>query len=135
MEILYEIDKIKLKSSVTTMGSYDGIHRGHFQILNKVNSISNQLNTSSVVITFDPHPRNLIGKPKEKVKLLMSLEKKIETIKSFSIDYLVILKFDTNLMNMDAEVFLKKILIKNFNPKCIVSGKNHTFGHNKVWGY
>jgi len=131
MEILYEIDKIKLKSSVTTMGSYDGIHRGHFQILNKVNSISNQLNISSVVITFDPHPGNLIGKPKEKVKLLMSLEKKIETIKSFSIDYLVILKFDANLMNMDAKVFLKKILIKNFNPKCIVSGMNHTFGHNK----
>ena len=131
MEILYEIDKIKLKSSVTTMGSYDGIHRGHFQILNKVNSISNQLNISSVVITFDPHPGNLIGKPKEKVKLLMSLEKKIETIKSFSIDYLVILKFDTNLMNMDAEVFLKKILVKNLSPKYIVSGKNHTFGHRQ----
>ena len=131
MEILYEIDKIKLKSSVTTMGSYDGIHRGHFQILNKVNSISNQLNISSVVITFDPHPGNLIGKPKEKVKLLMSLEKKIETIKSFSIDYLVILKFDTNLMNMDAEVFLKNILIKNFSPTYIVSGENHTFGHKK----
>ena len=131
MEILYEIDKIKLESSVTTIGSYDGIHRGHFHIINKVNSISNQLRTSSVVITFDPHPRNLIGKPKEKVKLLMSLERKIEIIKSFSIDYLVILKFDTNLMNMNAENFLKDILIKNFNPKCIVSGKNHTFGHNR----
>ena len=55
MEIIYGIEKIKLKSSVLTMGSYDGIHRGHFQILNKVNSISNQLNISSVVITFDPH--------------------------------------------------------------------------------
>ena len=131
MEILYKIDKIKLKSSVTTMGSYDGIHRGHFHIINKVHSISNQLNTSSVVITFDPHPRNLIGKPKEKVKLLMSLEKKIELIRSFSIDYLVILKFDTNLMNMDAEVFLNKILVENFNPRCIVSGKNHTFGHKR----
>ena len=111
MEILYGIEKIKFKSCVTTMGSYDGIHRGHFHIINKVNSISNQLNTSSVVITFDPHPRNLIGNPKEKVKLLMSLEKKIELIKSFSIDYLVILKFDTKLMNMDAKVFLEKILI------------------------
>ena len=131
MEILYEIDKIKLKSSVITIGSYDGIHRGHFHIINKVFSISNQLNTSSVVITFDPHPRNLIGNPKEKVKLLMSLEKKIELIKSFSIDYLVILKFDAKLMNMDAEVFLKNFLIKNLNPKCIVSGKNHTFGHNR----
>ena len=131
MEILYNIDKIKLKSSVITIGSYDGIHRGHFHIINKVNSISNQLNTSSVVITFDPHPRNLIGNPKEKVKLLMSLDKKIELIKSMSINYLVILKFNTDLMNMDAKDFLKKILIKNFNPKCIVSGMNHTFGHNK----
>jgi len=131
MEIFYEIEKIKLKSSVITIGSYDGIHRGHFHIINKVNSISNQLNTSSVVITFDPHPRNLIGNPKEKVKLLMSLDKKIELIKSFSIDYLVILKFDMNLMNMDAEVFLKKVIIKNFNPRCIVSGINHTFGHNR----
>jgi len=131
MEIIYKLDKIKLKSSVITMGSYDGIHRGHFHIINKVNAISNQLKISSVVITFDPHPRNLIGNPKEKVKLLMSLEKKIELIKSMSIDYLVILKFNTNLMNMDAEEFLSKILIKNFNPKCIVSGLNHTFGHNK----
>ena len=131
MEILYDINKIKLKSSVTTIGSYDGIHRGHIDIINKVNSISNQINTSSVVITFDPHPGNLIGKTKEKVELLMSLEKKIETIKSFAIDYLVILKFDNNLMNMDAEAFLKKILINNFNPKCIVSGKNHTFGYKR----
>ena len=131
MEILYDVNKIKLKSSVTTIGSYDGIHRGHIDIINKVNSISNQQNTSSVVITFDPHPGNLIGKTKEKVKLLMSLEKKIETIKSFAIDYLVILKFDNNLMKMDAEAFLKKILINNFNPKCIVSGKNHTFGYKR----
>ena len=131
MEILYKLDNTKLKSSVITIGSYDGIHRGHFHIINKVNSISNQLKTNSVVITFDPHPRNLIGHPKEKVKLLMSLDKKIELIKSMSIDYLVILKFNTNLMSMDAERFLKKILIKNFNPKCIVSGMNHTFGHNK----
>ena len=131
MEIFYEIEKIKLKSSVITIGSYDGVHRGHFHIINKVNSISNQMKTNSVVITFDPHPRNLIGNPKEKVKLLMSLEKKIELIKSFSIDYLVILKFDTNLMNMDAKIFLNEILIKNFNPQCIVSGKNHTFGHNR----
>ena len=61
----------------------------------------------------------------------MGLEKKIELIRSMSIDYLVILKFNTNLMHMDAKEFLKKILIKKFNPRCIVSGENHAFGHNK----
>ncbi len=120
MEIFYQIDNINLKSSVITMGSYDGIHRGHFHIINKVNSISNQLNTSSVVITFDPHPRNLIGKPKEKVKLLMSLEKKIELIKSFSIDYLVILKFDTKLLilfNTFSLITFEESKIKRFKSQ------------------
>ena len=60
MEIFYEIEKIKLKSSVITIGSYDGIHRGHFHIINKVNTISNQINTRYVVITFDPNTRKLI---------------------------------------------------------------------------
>ncbi len=131
MEIHQNIGSIKLNSSVITIGSYDGIHRGHFHIINKVNSISNQLKISSVIITFDPHPRNLIGEPKEKVKLLMSLNRKIELLKSFSIDHLVILRFDSNLMAIGAEEFLKNILMKNINPRCIVSGNNHTFGHNR----
>ena len=131
MEIHYNLSNIELNSCVITIGSYDGIHRGHFHIINKVNSISNQLNASSVIITFDPHPRNLIGDPKEKIKLLMSLDRKIELLKSFSIDHLVILKFDANLMSVKAEEFLKKIIIKNLNPKCIVSGINHTFGYKR----
>ena len=57
MEILYKLTKTKLKSSVITIGSYDGIHRGHFHIIDKVNSISNQLNTSSGAIPMDRNGR------------------------------------------------------------------------------
>ena len=125
------IDFKSLDSSVITIGSYDGIHRGHFHIINKVKSIANSLETKSVVITFNPHPRNIINKEKDNIKLLMSLDRKIELFEAFSIDVLIILNFNFDLMRMEAEDFLKKIIIKNLNPKCIVSGNSHTFGFKK----
>ena len=132
MKIYYDlIDVKRLDSSVITIGSYDGIHRGHFHIINKVKSIANSLETKSVVITFNPHPRNIINKKEENIKLLMSLDMKIELFEKLSIDILIILNFSSDLMRMEAEDFLKKIIIKNLNPKCIVSGNSHTFGFKK----
>ena len=132
MEIYRNLDNFKrLDSSVLTIGSYDGIHRGHFHIINKVKSIANSFSTKSVVITFNPHPRNIVNRKENNIKLLMSLDRKIELFEKLSIDILVILDFSLNLMRMEAEDFLKTIIIDNLNPKCIVSGKNHTFGFRR----
>ena len=132
MEIYRNLDNFKrLDSSVITIGSYDGIHRGHFHIINKVKSIANSFSTKSVVITFNPHPRNIVNRQENNIKLLMSLDRKIELFEKLSIDMLVILDFSLNLMRMEAEDFLKTIIIDNLNPKCIVSGKNHTFGFKR----
>ena len=132
MEIYRNLDNFKrLDSSVLTIGSYDGIHRGHFHIINKVKSIANSFSTKSVVITFNPHPRNIVNRQENNIKLLMSLDRKIELFEKLSIDILVILDFSLNLMRMEAEDFLKTIIIDNLNPKCIVSGKNHTFGFKR----
>ena len=79
MKIYYDLISFKsLDSSVITIGSYDGIHRGHFHIINKVNAIASSLDTQSVVITFNPHPRNIVNDQEENIKLLMSLDRKIE---------------------------------------------------------
>ena len=132
MEIYRNLDNFKrLDSSVLTIGSYDGIHRGHFHIINKVKSIASSFSTKSVVITFNPHPRNIVNRQENNIKLLMSLDRKIELFEKLSIDMLVILDFSLNLMRMEAEDFLKTIIIDNLNPKCIVSGKNHTFGFRR----
>ena len=132
MEVYRNLDNFKrLDSSVLTIGSYDGIHRGHFHIINKVKSIASSFSTKSVVITFNPHPRNIVNRQENNIKLLMSLDRKIELFEKLSIDMLVILDFSLNLMRMEAEDFLKTIIIDNLNPKCIVSGKNHTFGFKR----
>ena len=103
MKIYYDLINFNcLDSSVITIGSYDGIHRGHFHIINKVKSIANSLGTKSVVITFNPHPRNIVNQQDENIKLLMSLDRKIELFEKFSIDILIILNFSFDLMRMEA---------------------------------
>ena len=67
-----------LSSSVVTIGSYDGLHRGHLQIINRVQSIAQSVGTTSIVMTFEPHPRCVIDKDSQNIKLIMSLEKKIQ---------------------------------------------------------
>ena len=66
-----------LSSSIITIGSYDGLHRGHFHIINRMKSIAHSLESFSVVLTFDPHPRFIINKSESRFSLIMGIEKKI----------------------------------------------------------
>ncbi|MBE77271.1 MAG: riboflavin biosynthesis protein RibF [Candidatus Marinimicrobia bacterium] len=120
-----------LASSVITIGSYDGIHRGHFHIINRLLSIANSTKAQSVVITFNPHPRHVINSKNDKIKLLMSLDRKIEIFKKLGIDTLIILEFNEDFMKVKAEDFMNNVLIKYFNPNYIVAGSNHSFGFNR----
>ena len=132
MEIYTSLKRFSsLSSSVITIGSYDGLHRGHFHIINRMKSIAHSLKTFSVVLTFDPHPRFIIDKSESKLSLIMSIEKKIEIFRNLNIDKLVILEFNDSFMKTKAEPFMDDILIKYFNPKYIVAGSNHYFGYKK----
>ena len=106
-----------LSSSVVTIGSYDGLHRGHFQIINRVQSIAQSISTTSTVITFEPHPRFVIDKYHHNIKLIMSLEKKIQIFKTLKIDKLVILDFNDSFMKINAQQFMNEIMVKYFSPK------------------
>ena len=125
-------DFIPLSSSVVTIGSYDGLHRGHFQIVNRVQSIAQSIGTTSIVITFEPHPRCVIDKDHNNIKLIMSLEKKIQIFRRLKIAKLVILDFNDSFMKINAQQFMSEILVKYFRPKYIVAGSNHSFGYNRT---
>jgi len=132
MEIHRNLDNFTpLIKSVITIGSYDGLHRGHFHIINRLQSIAHSTKTKSVVITFDPHPRHVISSEYDKIKLLMSLDRKVEIFKNLKIDILIILEFNEDFMKIKADDFMNNILIKYFNPKYIVAGNNHSFGFNR----
>ena len=132
MEIYKKLDNIKpLKKSVITIGSYDGLHRGHFHIINRLQSIARSTNSKSVVITFEPHPRHVVNSDDRKLKLIMSQDRKIEILKKLDVDILIILEFNKTFMKITAENFMKDFLIQYFNPKYIVAGKNHSFGYKR----
>ena len=109
MEVHYGLSTFKkLGSSVITIGSYDGIHRGHFQLINKVKSLAVLNGLKSVLITFNPHPRSVINKKEDTINLIMSLDRKIEILSEMGLDILVVLEFDLSLMMIEAKIFLDR---------------------------
>ena len=94
MKIYKSIDEYnESKSSVLTIGTFDGVHKGHQKIFNKVLNVSKQSNLSSVVLTFFPHPRIILNKYND-IKMIDSLDEKINHLEKIGIDHLVIHPFD-----------------------------------------
>lgn len=119
------------KNTVLTIGTYDGVHFGHQQIIKRLNEIASEINGESVLLTFDPHPRLILHPEDESLKLISTIDEKEELLSSFELDYLVIAQFTPEFASMDAEEYVEKILIKNFHPKCIVIGYDHRFGKDR----
>jgi len=117
------------KSSILSIGIFDGVHLGHQKLLQKINNLSQKNKLKSIVLTFSPHPAKFF-KPDLNLNLIQTLPERINKIKSFGIDKVFLIKFDQNLANMEAGLFLENIILK-LNPKFIISTKNHYFGKNK----
>ena len=123
----------EIDQSALTIGSFDGIHCGHLEILKRVATLSSENNSTSVVITFDPHPKTVLRSDLlEDRYLITTLDKKIEIFEAHGIECLLILPFDEHLANIEANIFLNEIIIKYFKPHDIVVGYDHHFGHNRV---
>tara|TARA_B100000029_G_scaffold501619_2_gene575421 strand:+ start:2488 stop:3402 length:915 start_codon:yes stop_codon:yes gene_type:complete len=116
------------KGAVLTIGNFDGIHKGHQKIIKKNVEISKKNNLKSVVITFDPHPKEFFNKNKSSFKLTKK-NTKIDEIKKLGVDYLIFKKFNKNFAKLSPEEFIKKISI--LNQKFIVVGYNFCFGYKR----
>ncbi len=112
-----------------TIGSFDGIHCGHRQLIKRVISDAKKNNSKSALITFSPHPRVVID-PTYQIDLLNTDEEKKEILDHIGLDYLIIIEFSKILMNIKPEIFIQK-LISKFDIKEFVMGYNHSFGKNR----
>ena len=131
MEVYKQLDSIPFTNgNVVTIGTFDGCHRGHQDIIKKVTSHANSIDGKSVIITFDPHPRHVL-QTKDKLPILMHIDKKLEIFKSLGLDIALIIPFDKNFSKMDASTFLKTIIIDNFDPHSVIVGYDHHFGFNR----
>ena len=131
MKIYKSIDEYnESKSSVVTIGTFDGIHKGHQKIFNKVINASKQSNLSSVVLTFFPHPRIILNKYND-IKMIDTLDEKIEHLEKIGIDNLIIHPFDKKFSLMSADQYIKEYLVDKLKLKHIIIGYDHRFGKGR----
>ena len=114
--------------SILTLGTFDGIHQGHRTIISKLTSESKKHDLKSIILTFFPHPRNIVSS--KKIKSISTIDEKIQIFSDLDIDELIIQNFNKSFSEMGAEEFIK-LLVNNLNLKKIIVGYNHRFGKNR----
>ena len=131
MNIFTEIEKIKnCDDCVLTIGSYDGLHRGHQDIIKTLTTTAAAKNKKSALITFDPHPRHVLDNNK-KLSLIISMKQKIFLLEKLGIDILLVIPFTKEFSHMTAENFMDNVIMKYFSPSGIVIGYDHHFGYKR----
>ncbi len=115
---------------VATVGVFDGVHRGHWEIIQRLSASARKKKCESVVVTFDPHPRLVIGNTTE-VKLLQSLDEKLERFEEAGVDVVLIIPFTASFANIDPADFIKNILVDVVGVSRIITGHDHFFGHGR----
>jgi riboflavin kinase/FMN adenylyltransferase len=113
------------------IGNFDGLHVGHLQIIAKVKEIALKQNISSALVTFEPHPLNILNPSGNKDFRITNLASKLKIIKDQQIDYVIILPFNHNLAGCNADDFVTKILLDCLNLKHLVVGHDFIFGKNR----
>ncbi|MEU1034995.1 MULTISPECIES: bifunctional riboflavin kinase/FAD synthetase [Streptomyces] len=114
--------------SVVTIGSYDGVHRGHQLIIKHAVDRARELGVPSVVVTFDPHPSEVV-RPGSHPPLLAPHHRRAELCADLGVDALLILPFTTEFSKLSPADFVAKVLVDKLHAKAVVEGPNFRFGH------
>ncbi|MBK9643160.1 MAG: riboflavin biosynthesis protein RibF [Saprospiraceae bacterium] len=122
----------KFTNAVVTIGAFDGFHEGHRDIVDQVCAQAKLVGGESVLITFDPHPRQILDQDPANLYLLNSLEEKVFLLGETNLDYLVIVPFTFGFSQMVAEEYIEDFLIKQFSPHTLIIGFDHRFGMNSL---
>lgn len=134
MRIIYGFDSVApLSHAVATVGSYDGVHRGHRELLAEVVRYARERGGESVVITFEPHPRLVLGD--DGVGLLTTLDEKCALLEEVGIDCVVVIPFDRAFAAISHEEFINEYIVGRLHVEQLVVGYNHRFGHENRGDY
>lgn len=132
MKVHSSLETFQGNQPIVTMGTFDGVHPGHRALLKRIRNLAIAENKESVVLTFWPHPRIVLGQDADKLRLLTSLEEKIQMISQIGIDHLIVVPFTREISEQSAEEFLDRILVQRLNVGHLVIGFNHRFGKGGI---
>ena len=132
MKIYYDIENFKkVPNAVVTIGTFDGVHRGHQEILRNMVNRAHELGGESVVVTFYPHPRQVISHDSS-IRFISTQEEKIRLLETLGIDNLIIIKFTKEFAAKSSEDFIKDYIVKNIQPAVLIIGYDHHFGKGRT---
>ncbi len=136
MKLHNSTDNLPLfNNAVITIGTFDGVHCGHQQIIKTLKDTAAAAGGESVIITFHPHPRKVVTSVVTGVRLITTLQERIDLIAKAGIDHLVVVPFTDFFANQTAEEYISDFLVDKFHPHTIIIGYDHRFGKDRTGGY
>lgn len=132
MEIIKGLENFResYPNTVLTIGNFDGIHRGHQMILHWVIKKAKEMDGTSMVITFEPHPVKVLA-PEKELKMLTTFKDKARILEAIGIEILLCINFTREFANLSPDAFIEEVLVKKIDVKEVVIGQNYAFGKNK----
>ncbi|TWF37135.1 riboflavin kinase/FMN adenylyltransferase [Chitinophaga polysaccharea] len=135
MQVHRDLDHLpEFRNAVITIGTFDGVHAGHRFIIQQLEQAARDCEGETVIITFDPHPREVLLPQPGNIRLLTTLLEKIALLEHAGIDHLVVVPFTRSFSEMSARSYLEDFLVARFKPHTIIIGYDHRFGHNREGG-
>lgn len=136
MHVHRNIDQLPpFRNAVVTIGTFDGVHLGHQQILRQLKAEAEHIDGETVIITFHPHPRKVVRGEVDQVNLLTTLEEKISFLELQGINHLVVVPFTEHFASQSAEEYVRDFLVQKFHPSVLIIGYDHRFGKGRSGNY
>ncbi len=123
------------KNAVITIGTFDGVHCGHQEIIKTLKDAAAAIGGETVIITFHPHPRKVVSSVVTGIRLITTLQERIDLIDKAGIDHLVVVPFTDYFANQTAEAYISNFLVDKFHPHTIIIGYDHRFGKERSGNY
>jgi riboflavin kinase/FMN adenylyltransferase len=124
----------RFQNAVLTIGTFDGVHTGHQQLITQMKKRAAEINGETVILTFDPHPRTVIHAASG-IRLINTLDEKIELLDTYGIDHLVIIPFTEAFAQLSPLDYISRFLIHYFQPHTLIIGYDHHFGKGRTGNY
>jgi riboflavin kinase/FMN adenylyltransferase len=135
MKIYHHIDEFTpLQNAVVTIGTFDGVHQGHRQIIARIREIADKTGGETVLLTFFPHPRMILHPENQDLKLITTIHERAELLEQLGIDHMIITPFSRDFSNQSAEAYIRDILVERIGTKTIIIGYDHRFGKDRQGG-
>jgi riboflavin kinase / FMN adenylyltransferase len=132
MKLARQIKEIPFhRNSAITVGTFDGVHLAHQKIITEVVALAGKKNGRSVVVTFEPHPREVVGNADLKIQLLTTLQERQEICEKLGVDWFVVINFDKEFSNLSFRDFYVTYLIDGIGMNVVVEGYDHHWGRNR----